>query len=718
MITNDIILIAALMVYLVAWWMRSLKSRSTILGLSALVAVVSGALGVYEHRWQDGVGGGVAVVFLLVFLVNKLRNTATRQGVPWVSGSVMTVLVSLAFAPIYLFPVPDLPAPSGEYAVGSKTFELTDNSRLGVSFAKDDEPRRLLVRVWYPAGDISGLTRRPYFTDEEVETTAVSMANGLGAPFLFQYFKHSTTNTYFNAPLVTIKNKSKFPVVVYSHGLGLFAGQSTALMEELASHGYQVYSIQHTYYSYATVFPNGDVVDKDPAPLPDVSTSDGARDGPSEAKIKSFTGLTLTERYEGKIDSWQEYVDNDDQTMITKGDVWLKDRIFVLNQLERGIVPEQVEDIVSAGDFSRTAQMGMSFGGSTSGAICMVDKRCAVAVNLDGGDLHGKSFNKNLPVPLLMLYSDFENIIEQFGGNENSLRRGLNDFSYERHETAGLRNDVYRVQVKKAQHMGISDFSLFMRSKIKELLVGSIEAEHLIQIQNDFVLGFLDKHFLNKQNEFPKVAYAKHAPRVEKNDISDIREWWLESYPKNVTERVVIKTSIGEIELALYPERAPVAVNNFLAQVDAGNYKDTSFYRADSNQPGSHVGFVQDELFLDTVAQHKLKIPELILTSLSDEKMSETGILKERGTISVASSKPSTAESAFFVNMQDNSGSNNAETIKEQDNASYTTFGRVLRGMRILEQIKTQVDNVNNVSSGQLLKSLITIKGAYRVNVD
>ncbi len=63
--------------------------------------------------------------------------------------------------------------------------------------------------------------------------------------------------------------------------------------------------------------------------------------------------------------------------------IWLADRLFVHDRLQAGEVPPNVADLVAASDFSHVGEMGMSFGGSTTGAVCMVDKRCAAAVNLD-----------------------------------------------------------------------------------------------------------------------------------------------------------------------------------------------------------------------------------------------------------------------------------------------------------------------------------------------
>jgi len=245
MVVTDLVLISALILFLFAWWKRGLQSRTTILTVSALIALFSGIAGVLDYRWQDAAGVAVAGIFLLILLVNRLRGAKPRSGTPWLSGSIFTLMAALAFAAIYLFPAPDLPTPGGPHAVGVRDFELADASRKGVFAAADNEPRRLLVRVWYPAGDVSGLKPRPYFTDAEVKTTATGLGQLVGAPFLFQYLKHVTSNSYPDAPL--INTSDTLPVLVYSHGYTSFAGQNTVLMEDLASHGYVIYSVQHSY---------------------------------------------------------------------------------------------------------------------------------------------------------------------------------------------------------------------------------------------------------------------------------------------------------------------------------------------------------------------------------------------------------------------------------------------------------------------------------------
>ena len=355
--------------------------------------------------------------------IRYFRGRSSPSSRPWISSIVVALIVFVSTLPIYLFPITDLPVPSGAYQVGTMGFEVQDESRLGVFDADEDTPRRLLVRVWYPANPAQSSQPRNYLTEEETEHLIVDLGEMVGVPRLFQYFIHVGTHSFEDAPLV--ENIGPLPVVIYSHGLGSFAGQNTALMEELASHGFAVYSLQHPYTSAATIFPNGDVVPRSTDFEAPTEDSDPQF---TDAHIKSFTGQTIGERFEGRVELRSKTGGFDGRTNAAAR-VWEQDRIFLLDRLQAGAVPENALSVVSASDFSRTGEMGMSFGGSATGGICMTDHRCAAAVNLDGGDFSEAAWLSNIPVPFLMLESDHTEIYELFGIDATNVpRRSYNEF--------------------------------------------------------------------------------------------------------------------------------------------------------------------------------------------------------------------------------------------------------------------------------------------------
>ena len=718
MLLIDWILCAALTLGIAFWWMTGVQARRRIVVVASLVALVVGVVAVMDHRWQAAGCVTVALLLLVAVLLGKRREGKKPLRVPYVSGSVFTVLCVIAVGLLYIFVVTTLPAPSGEYPVGVRDFELTDASRKGVLAAGDDEPRRLLVRVWYPAGDVAGLSPRPYFNDVESETTASGLGSTMGMPFFFQYLKHSSTNSYENAPLMDAA--ANRPVVIYSHGYTSFPGQNTALLEALASHGYIVYSVQHTYDSSPVVFPNGDVAGMDPALMAEMERLATEM---SEDQRLSFAGATFDERRRGTRASYEQSVRDGQRIPSVSADVWRADRIFVHDRLEAGDVPDEVGGIVAAGNLASVGEIGMSFGGSTTGGVCMVDPRCGAGVNLDGGDYDFRPFNRNVPSPFLMLYSDLDVLAALVSGEPEASGHGFNDFSYERHETAGLRSDVYRLMVDGVTHLGVSDFALFMRAPWRTPLFGGIDAQTVIGIQNDFVRGFFDKHLRGLENRFPDAEYARYSDDVQPHRMDDLREWWLAANPIDRTVQVVLETSLGDIEIALYPERAPLSAAQFLAHVDGGHYDGASFYRVTRRSAGSSIevvqgGLLENAMRADSAGIEAYAEAESALPPVAHERTDRTGIPNERGSIAFARLEPGTANSEFFFNVQDNPVLDSGYESENRDGEGYATFGRVLRGLRVVERIQrlpSDAPTSIEMLQGQILEEPVVIRRAYRV---
>lgn len=518
----DIVLVAAMAIFVAAWWARALPARRFVLAGAALAAAVAAAADLADDRWQAALGLGASLAFLLTLLVNRLRRSHRRAGVPFVSGSAFGALAAAAAAALWLFPVDPLPRPSGPHPVGVRSFELRDASRLGVMAAPPGAPRRLLVRVWYPAERVSGAPRR-YFTEREADTTARGLGALGGFPPLFAYVKHVRTNSYENAPLM--HGARNLPVVFYSHGYTAFLGQNTALMEELASHGYIVFSVQHTYDSSATAFPAGDVAPMDPALVSGMRRQAGSGAPIPEAQVRAMAGATLEERLDGRLDLFESPTGMDAR-IARSAPIWVADRMFVHDALQSGAVPADIRPIAAAGELRRVGEMGMSFGGSASGGLCFVDRRCAAAVNLDGGDFHRIPFDADIPVPFLMMHSDMGNFYRALGREPQGPARAFNEFSYERIAAAGARADVFRFQIRGARHLGYSDFLLFMRPPIGDGLLGSTPPSIMIGAQNDFVRGFFDRYLRGQANQFPARQLTAYREHILPADNADLPAWW------------------------------------------------------------------------------------------------------------------------------------------------------------------------------------------------
>jgi predicted dienelactone hydrolase len=525
-------------------------------GLFILIHVV-----IEGYRWQMVPAYALAALLFVMSipgLLGKKIASPVGQGRKILNGIGMALgFVTLVIAAVLpaSIPVFQLPEPQGPYAVGVRDFELQDQSRLGVLFALADERRRLAVRVWYPAETIEGLPRRPYATDAELRTTFSWLAaEELRLPsFFYSHLKYVKTFSYEDAPV--LDGEQPLPVIFFSHGLYSYASQNTVLMEHLASKGYVVFSIAHTYDAAPVIFPNGDVIEL-PAPYTNKELEKSYQ--PSEELIKlametgpKFSeGKTYEERYEGFLSEIKLLWLSDDRTMLESPAVWLADRLFVVDALAKGEAPDTIADLLARSDLTRVGHMGMSFGASTAAATAYADPRCVAAISLDGSDAYHTGINVDIPVPFMMLYSDSMN---DWGVVEDSGNRpfGFNDFSYERFATTGLRDDIIRLHVIGSMHYGVSDTQLMMRGPLHNMLAGPIDGNLMIGILNDFVSGFFDKYLRGITNDFPQEQFTEYANDVVPHDVSGVREWWLS---KSAEEQAVLEQKLEEALIAPVPK--------------------------------------------------------------------------------------------------------------------------------------------------------------------
>ncbi len=145
-----------------------------------------------------------------------------------------------------------------------------------------------------------------------------------------------------------------------------------------------------------------------------------------------------------------------------------------------------------------------------------------------------------------------------------------------------------------------------------------------------------------------------------------------------------IQTRLGNIEIELYPDKAPKTVAAFLSYVDSGYYKNASFYRVLNvdNQPSDSykAELIQGGLWRTNY------IKSANLKGIPHETTQQTGILHEDGVISLARLEPGTATTEFFIcigNQRgfDFGGENNP------DKQGYAAFGRVVKGIDVVRTI-------------------------------
>ena len=138
---------------------------------------------------------------------------------------------------------------------------------------------------------------------------------------------------------------------------------------------------------------------------------------------------------------------------------------------------------------------------------------------------------------------------------------------------------------------------------------------------------------------------------------------------KKANPKVVMSTSLGDIVLELYPNKAPITVENFLIYVEGGFYDGTIFHRVIPNFMIQAGGMTPD------MARKETRAP------IKNE--ADNGLKNNRGTIAMArTSKVDSATSQFFINVKDNNFLNHGER-----DFGYAVFGKVIKGMDVVDKI-------------------------------
>jgi peptidyl-prolyl cis-trans isomerase A (cyclophilin A) len=175
--------------------------------------------------------------------------------------------------------------------------------------------------------------------------------------------------------------------------------------------------------------------------------------------------------------------------------------------------------------------------------------------------------------------------------------------------------------------------------------------------------------------------------------------------PAPATVKVVLKTSLGEIELAIETERAPITAANFLRYVDQKRLDGSEFYRAMTVGDDGQYGLIQGGLRGN---------PKRVLRPIAHEPTTVTGLSHVNGAISMARADPGTATADFFVVIGD------LVSLDAQPNGGdpgYAVFGHVIKGMDVVHFILGQPRSPTagqGVMQGQMLAAPVKILTARR----
>jgi predicted dienelactone hydrolase len=323
------------------------------------------------------------------------------------------------------YPISAVPSPTGPRSVGTRVVDLVDSTR-NDPFLANGAKRELLVRLWYPASLNQGC--------EPAEYTS---------PRVWSYFSELVgiplpevrTNSCWNAPITD----GAHPVVVFTHGYTGTFTDYTFIFEDLASRGYVVASVDHTYEATAVEFPDGRFV-------------------------KSLVGSHFG-------DTWRL----DDQTLAFALSVRLADLHFVVNELRR--LNAKVDGLFTGKlDTSRIALMGHSLGGEATISGMQQETRFRAGVLLDGVLSDESVLGTDKAILILAAGRD------QWSKDECRL-------------WSNLRGPRFAVNLKGAEHITPTDAVWLARGAIRTSAMGP---DKTIAAVRDYIAGFLDANLEGK----------------------------------------------------------------------------------------------------------------------------------------------------------------------------------------------------------------------------
>jgi dienelactone hydrolase len=314
---------------------------------------------------------------------------------------------------------PSVPPPTGSAKVGTRLLDLIDSTRSD-PFLTTGAKRELLVRLWYPAADAENCPRAEY--SSVMVWRAFSELAGVSLPQV-------TTNSCWNLPVAA----GPHPVVIFTPGYTGTFTDYTFLFEDLASRGYVVASVDHTFEATAVEFPDGRFV---------------------QSVFGSHLGTDTL---------------SDEASMAFAVSVRLSDLEFLANQLE--VLNGGADGHLTGKlDMTRVALAGHSLGGLTTILAVERDARFRAGIVIDGATPNAPFLDTDTPMLLLAAGRD------TWAEEEDRLWNSLH----------GPR---LAVNLRGSEHVTPSDLIWLAPGAVE---TGTMGAQKTIAAVRNYIAAFLD----------------------------------------------------------------------------------------------------------------------------------------------------------------------------------------------------------------------------------
>lgn len=433
-------------------WRRPRPYWIGVLPVVAILCIVL-HLTIEGYRWQ--MIPLYALTGLLVMIeLTRLHSPADIK--PFISFLILIPLIISTALPI-LLPVPSIPASTGPFQVGTRIYELTDNSRSEIYSGKDDTcliclanhgqcqgARRFQIQVWYPSEPGPSDERAPWMARADIFAPAI--ATYIHMPgFFLDHLRLVRMPAYKDSSVAPADEG--YAVILFSHGWNGFNAQNTGQAIQLASHGYVVVGVQHTYGAVITVFDDGTIAPNNPSALPT-----GARDDEYEAAARKLVQQ------------------------------WAGDLGYAIDYLEvQNSDPES--PLLGSLDLSRLGVYGHSTGGGAAIQFCGTDSRCKALLGMDPfmRPVSLEVLENGMWQPAFFMFS--QRWADDLDSRNNRLFRS---FVSKAPETLGV------ISIDGTAHYDFSDLPLLSPLAPRLGLKGPISGTRVTTIINDYLLSFFE----------------------------------------------------------------------------------------------------------------------------------------------------------------------------------------------------------------------------------
>ena len=353
----------------------------------------------------------VSAILSAIYFIRRPKAEKEYKGLAAILSCVNgCILLTFCILPGILFPQFKEVAPTGSYAVETASYTYVDASRIE-SLSETGENRKLSVQFWYPAGEA---------------------------------------------------NSETFPLVVFSHGSFGYRGSNLSTFEDLASNGYVVCSIDHSYQAFFAQHTDGSNT------LVDMEFLNDA--------VNIENGVYDEQRTYDLTHEWME--------------LRTADMHFVLDEILRNTDKDNPEHVYSLIDTEKTGLTGHSLGGATAAQLGRERSDVDAVIVIDGtmigeelGFENGQAIlnAEPYPIPLLNLYNDshYEDALE-LGTAYNNLYASAHAI------------EAYDVVIRGSGHLNFTDLPLFSPALARMLGTGEVDSRYCIETMNQTVLEFFN----------------------------------------------------------------------------------------------------------------------------------------------------------------------------------------------------------------------------------